>query len=109
QVTLGEDAACAVCAHDWPGNVRELEHALARAVAMTSGSILVSGDVLPERPAVSGGGLREQRQEFERAQVLQALDETGGNRTHAAEILGISRRMLQKKLKAYGIGRAEGD
>jgi DNA-binding NtrC family response regulator len=105
EISLGDEARDAICAHDWPGNVRELEHALARAAAMTSGPVLMPHDVLPERAATPSGGLREQRREFERVQVLQALDETGGNRTRAAEILGISRRMLQKKLKAFGINR----
>jgi DNA-binding NtrC family response regulator len=93
----------ALSAGEWPGNVRELEQAMARAVALCAGPAVTAGEVLPEAPATPTTGLREQRKEFERAQVVNALDRTGGNRTRAAEILGISRRMLQKKLKTFGI------
>jgi DNA-binding NtrC family response regulator len=49
-------------------------------------------------------GLRDEKKEFEKRRVVEVLRELKGNRTHAAERLGISRRMLQKKLKEFGIG-----
>jgi DNA-binding NtrC family response regulator len=46
--------------------------------------------------------------EIEREAILRALDETGGNRTRAAELLGIGLRTLQRKLKEYGQGSEDG-
>jgi two-component system response regulator HydG len=97
--------------HAWPGNVRELENVVERAVIMTRGD-MISPDDLPdtireldkeaEKVGVDltpGKSLKE----VEREMILRTLEETGGNRTHAADILGISRRTLQLKLKEYGV------
>jgi two-component system response regulator HydG len=97
--------------HSWPGNVRELENVVERAV------ILAREDVIT--PAGFPDGIRamdvsedsqgldlppgRSLKEMERQMILRTLEETGGNRTRAAGILGISRRTLQLKLKEYGI------
>ena len=97
--------------HSWPGNVRELENVVERAVIMTR-SDMISETELPE--AIIGLDEGTERagidlspgrslKEVERDMILRTLDETGGNRTRTAEILGISRRTLQLKLKEYGI------
>ncbi len=105
-------------AYRWPGNVRELEHAIERAVLLSQGEALEVGD-LP--PAVQGGGgqgveeaplsLREAvarlNADLERGLIRRALARTGGNRTEAAVLLGISRRALLYKLKEYGIAQGE--
>ena len=105
-------------AYRWPGNVRELEHAIERAVLLSQGETLEVGD-LP--PAVQGGGgqgveeaplsLREAvarlNADLERGLIRRALARTGGNRTEAAALLGISRRALLYKLKEYGISQGE--
>jgi len=105
-------------AYRWPGNVRELEHAIERAVLLSQGETLEVGD-LP--PAVQGGGgqgveeaplsLREAvarlNADLERGLIRRALARTGGNRTEAAALLGISRRALLYKLKGYGIAQGE--
>jgi DNA-binding NtrC family response regulator len=88
-------------AHDWPGNVRELEHVVEKACALCPGTEVALDLAAGARPA--GGSLREQKQELEKARIADALGNTNGNRTEAAKLLGISRRMLQKKLKQYGI------
>jgi two-component system, NtrC family, response regulator HydG len=92
----------------WPGNVRELANAVERA------SILSDADViLPERlpPAVLAGGQTATLLESkavrplnvtEQDEIQRALQQTGGNRTRAATLLGISRRALIYKLKRYG-------
>ncbi|MBI3003658.1 MAG: sigma-54-dependent Fis family transcriptional regulator [candidate division NC10 bacterium] len=101
-------------AYRWPGNVRELEHAIERAVLLSQGETLEVRD-LP--PAVQGGGgqgveeaplrLRDAvarlNVDLERGLIRRALARTGGNRTEAAALLGISRRALLYKLKDYGI------
>ena len=97
--------------HEWPGNVRELENVIERAVIMARGD-MIAHDALPEAiqalgpPAgVTPIDLRTGRslKEVEKEMILRTLAESGGNRTHAARILGISRRTLQLKLKDYGI------
>jgi len=96
--------------YDWPGNIRELENAVERAVIMTRGHLIAPEELPvnlrgpdvdneaeePEPPAQ--GSLKQAEKEI----ILNTLKETGGNRTHAAKILGISRRTLQLKLKEYG-------
>ncbi len=97
--------------YNWPGNVRELENVVERAVIM-SREDWIAPAALPDALKSLEGGPDETGTDFtpgrslkevEKEMILRTLEETGGNRTHAAEILGISRRTLQLKLKAYGI------
>ncbi len=101
KLRLAPNAIRALCVHTWPGNVRELEHAMERAVAMADGEEIGPADLLPEQPEIKAKNLIEEKREFVRARVMQVLGRCGGNRTEAARILGISRRMLQKNLKSY--------
>ncbi len=97
--------------YDWPGNVRELENVVERAVIMARGDMITPlefPDVLQdldEEAKASPLALTAGRslKEVEKVMILRTLEETDGNRTHAARILGISRRTLQLKLKEYGI------
>jgi DNA-binding NtrC family response regulator len=100
-------------AYSWPGNVRELENAVERAVALARGARLTPDD-LPERVRASSGAsafmahARERKltlREVEREYVLEVLRETGGVKGRAAELLGIDRKTLYRKLEEY---RAEG-
>jgi two-component system response regulator HydG len=97
--------------HPWPGNVRELENVVERAVIMGR-SDMISELELPDAvraleakdgedviDLIPGRSLKE----MEREMIIRTLEEAGGNRTRTAEILGISRRTLQLKLKEYGI------
>jgi DNA-binding NtrC family response regulator len=93
--------------YPWPGNVRELRNVIERAVVLGDGAELTP-DQLPHRVSilepVSGTmQLRDQVDELEKRNLVDALREHGGNRTHAARSLGISRRSLLYKLKKYGI------
>jgi len=97
--------------HDWPGNVRELENIIERAVIMARGEMITPMEFpidlqnLDEDLKASRIDLTPGRslKEVEKAVILRTLEEVEGNRTHAARILGISRRTLQLKLKEYGI------
>jgi len=97
--------------YDWPGNVRELENIIERAVIMSRGEVITPLEFpndlqeLDEELKNSQINLTPGRslKEVEKEMILRTLEETGGNRTHAANILGISRRTLQLKLKEYGI------
>jgi two-component system, NtrC family, response regulator HydG len=98
--------------YDWPGNIRELENCVERAVIMARGEVIAPADLTPAIQALSSvdkelAGLAlpsgVSLQEVEKSLILKTLEDTGGNRTRAAEILGINRRTLQNKLKEYGI------
>jgi DNA-binding NtrC family response regulator len=100
-------------AYSWPGNVRELENAIERAVALARGAQLTPDD-LPERVraggAVASFMARSSAQnltlrEIERDYILEVMRKTGGNKSRAAELLGLDRKTLYRKLDEY---RAEG-
>lgn len=97
--------------YDYPGNVRELENIIERAVVISRNAIL-SVDDLPFRddmvfPADTGakdaGMLRGSIEELECKLIIEAMQKAGDHQTMAAEILGISERMLRYKLKKYGL------
>jgi len=95
-------------AQSWPGNVRELENFIRRALALSGGSML-------EAPADTESGLEriEERrkglqpgvtlQEAERQLLEKTLQATGGNRTRAAELMGVSLRTVRNKIREYGL------
>jgi len=104
---LTKDAAQTLMRMHWPGNVRELENVMERAVLLCGGD-LIDKDALfagerpkavgmPESSSIPAGSLKE----MEKRVILETLDQTNGNRTHAAEILGISVRTLRNKLNEY--------
>ena len=106
-------AVAALAVHDWPGNVRELQNVVERLVVLNQSGLILEQDVLP----CLGGGLSSagaaappgaQALEAsvagaEKAAIEGALRASGGNRTHAAKALGVSRRTLHNKLRQYGI------
>jgi DNA-binding NtrC family response regulator len=96
-------------AYDWPGNVRELRNAVEQMVVLARADRLTVRDV---PPSIRGGAdltkINVVRagmtvEDAERQLIVQALKETDGNRTRAAQRIGISRRTLHRKLKEYGI------
>jgi DNA-binding NtrC family response regulator len=97
-------------AYHWPGNVRELEASIQRGVTLTKNSILTADDIsaegLPppsEEVSVTGQSLTDAVRETERRYLQEVLQSVGGQRKRAAEILGISRKTLWKKLKLLGL------
>jgi len=105
ELRFDRNALEAMARHEWPGNVRELRHVVERAVALSAGPEICVQDLFatPAAGGDAGGTLAEQRKAFERKRIVEALEQTEGNRTAAAERLGMSRRMLQRKLKEFGI------
>jgi two-component system, NtrC family, response regulator AtoC len=113
---IAPEALGLLAAYGWPGNVRELENVMERAVLFTDGArVLV--EHLPTEIAdrgmpsaeVSGGevGLKEQvraaMNQLERQLIYKALEQTGGNVTHTARLLKLSRKGLQLKMKELGL------
>jgi DNA-binding NtrC family response regulator len=95
-------------AYEWPGNVRELRNAMERAAIMANGSLILPNDLPPQlqKPSItqmSGSVLVGDMVEIQRRAILEALEKTNGNKTHAAVLLGISRRNFIYKLRDYGM------
>ncbi|HKB53924.1 MAG TPA: helix-turn-helix domain-containing protein, partial [Ramlibacter sp.] len=123
---LDPDAREAMLAYPWPGNVRELSHVIERGVLWSQGPTLdashlslmsmvppparqprspgEAGATPPERgnqPVLPPDGV--ELSQWERSLIEQALRETGGNQTRAAQRLGISRDTLRYRLKKFGL------
>ncbi|MDR1909467.1 MAG: sigma-54 dependent transcriptional regulator [Spirochaetaceae bacterium] len=116
---LDPQAAALLASYDFPGNVRELENILERALIYGSGSRIEAGDI--EAPGRQGlraapppgvgpdtgpdapAGAALSLDEVERRAVLESLRRNGGNRTRAAEELGITRKTLLNKLRGWGL------
>jgi len=94
--------------YTWPGNVRELEHKIERAVALTTNPVLLPED-LPlklrklHEEAISPIETPSSLRELEKKHIQKILKQTKGNKTLAAELLGIHRRTLYRLAKRYGI------
>ncbi len=94
--------------YDWPGNVRELENFVRRALALSTTSVIgpevMEGMEIPE-PAHPQSALAAglTLQEAERQLLSRTLEATGGNRTRAAEMLGVSIRTVRNKIREYGL------
>jgi DNA-binding NtrC family response regulator len=106
-VTISSGAVTALVNYDWPGNVRELENTIERLVVFSRGEIDV-GDLPPAVTAAPT--LREQLfdglptlDEIERRYLLHVLQSVSGNRSRAAETLGIDRRTLYRMAERFGI------
>ncbi len=115
-VRPGSEAMRALVLYSWPGNVRELENCIERCLVLCEGDVLDLSS-LPEtvrrcaglgRRATDGNqdsfSIKKGAEAMERALIARALEQTSGNRTHAAKLLEISHRALLYKLKEYGLG-----
>lgn len=92
--------------YGWSGNVRELENVIERAVLLCTGETLQPGNLFLDEDASPSAGSAAQKlsgtiYDMERELIFQTLDEVGGNKTQAAEKLGISIRTLRNKLNEY--------
>ena len=88
--------------YDWPGNVRQLENVILRAVISASGEYIKAEDIRFFMETGSGGRRLKTLEDLEKEYVRKVLKLVGGNKTKAAEILGITTRGLQYKLKRWG-------
>ena len=103
---IAPEAFDRLLAYGFPGNLRELENIIERGVALAPGNALTA-DLLPEAlthpetaPAGAAGSIKT-LEELEREHILKALEHTGGNRALAAQLLGIDRVSLWRKLRRY--------
>ena len=111
---LSDGAVARFMAYAWPGNVREMENELARALVLAADSPGLGEDDLSDKlrraaqapgqaAAVTTGTLPEQVEALERRLIDQARLATGGNKSKAARLLGLSREGLRKKMARYRI------
>jgi len=108
---ITQDAMEALERHDWPGNARELRNVLERVLLLhdddpidvdcLTGSVRGTGDESARLVTLPTGGVS--LEEVERELIVQALERTGGNKTGAARLLGVSRDTLRYRLEKYGI------
>jgi two-component system, NtrC family, response regulator AtoC len=114
---LSPAAAARLMDYAWPGNVRELQNCIERAIAVTEFERIAVDD-LPEKirryqrshVLVASDDPAElvPLEEVERRYILRVMEATGGNKTHAAQILGLTRKTLYRKLEEYGARGASG-
>jgi DNA-binding NtrC family response regulator len=104
-VRFSPEALAALAGYGWPGNIRELMNAVERAVALSNGEILV--EHLPDRVRAARAATNDPEgavltlDELERRHILAVLSRTDGNKTRAAELLGIDLSTLYRKLRRY--------
>lgn len=116
-IKISSSAYEALLSYNWPGNVRELKHTIERAVLLCKDGV-INLNVLPEEicPVKSlqsncltnNLSLKECLEIFEKNLIIKTLKECNGKKTEAAKKLGISRKALWEKMKAYGIEERDG-
>ena len=114
---ISEEAIRRLIEYNWPGNVRELENVIERAVVLSRGQIITSRE-LPFGEHEAGEGeegdgdaeakgdssfFKKSVAQFEKDLIMKALRDANGNRSKAAEMLGIYRRLLYAKIKEYAL------
>jgi len=109
---MAPEAAARLRQYAWPGNVRELRNVIERLIIMVQGDTITAQDLgflgrdgVPDTPAAHGPArpLSEARDEFEKDYILQTLAAQQGNMSRTAEVLGVERSNLYKKLRAFGV------
>ncbi len=112
EVTVTPAAMDCLVRYPWPGNVRELEHELQRALTLAGEGTTLGIEHFSERilSAAAGlghvrlaGSLKQARDAFEKDYIAHVLRVQNGNVSHTARALGISRVMLQRKMKGFGL------
>ena len=116
--TLAESAKQKLLQHSWPGNIRELQHSIERAIVLSDKTVLEADDIPLERKSTfsmegdgsnSGNnsldeiGVTYNLEELERKAIARAVSASNGNLTRAAELLGITRFALYRKIEKLGI------
>jgi transcriptional regulator with GAF, ATPase, and Fis domain len=97
--------------YQWPGNIRELENEIKKMVALSDGKKIDVSQLSPhlrqhaeeESLTETGTSLKDVVENVEKRKILEAMDRTKGNKSKAAELLGLSRLGLRKKMERYGI------
>ena len=116
---LDPSALAVLTSYPWPGNVRELRNTIERLMIMVPGDVITSGDLAflegaaPSavlEPDETGAitPLHQARDRFEREYILRALAAQQGNISRTADVLGVERSNLYRKMRGFGIGPSRG-
>lgn len=101
--SISEDAMKRLVSYPWPGNIRELENTIERAMILSKSNMLeIQLPAIEVKAEVENLNMKS----IEKKAIEDALNRTGGNRRVASEMLGISLRALQYKIKEYDIGES---
>ena len=114
RVSITATALALLCDHHWPGNVRELENVVERTLVLARSGVITEDEIqLRTRPEPADrkwsdlaplvDGLKTNVAVLEKALIERALRQAQGNKTRAAEILGVHRRLLYEKIREYGL------
>ena len=118
--TISEEALAALSHYDWPGNVRELENTIAHAALYARGNVITPEELparIRDRTRTNEVEVKSQSlfkdlpslDELERRYLIHVLQNVGGSRTRAAEVLGIDRRTLYRMAERFGINLKESE
>jgi two-component system, NtrC family, nitrogen regulation response regulator NtrX len=114
RMEISEDALDALARYHWPGNVRELKNVIERVLILNPRVLRIEHKHLPPltqkppaRAAEEFSTLQQARDAYEREYILKKIEEARNNISHAAELLGLERSHLYRKMKTLGIGIRE--
>jgi two-component system, NtrC family, nitrogen regulation response regulator NtrX len=114
RMEISEEALDALAQYHWPGNVRELKNVIERVLILNPRVLRIERKHLPPlsqkppaRAAEEFSTLQQARDAYEREYILKKIEEARNNISHAAELLGLERSHLYRKMKALGIGMRE--
>jgi two-component system nitrogen regulation response regulator NtrX len=114
RVEIGEEALDALAQYQWPGNVRELRNLIERVLILNPRVLRIERKHLPALSHKAGSrsteefsSLQQARDAYEREYILKKIEEAHNNISHAAELLGLERSHLYRKMKALGIAARE--
>jgi two-component system nitrogen regulation response regulator NtrX len=114
RVEIGEEALDALAQYHWPGNVRELRNLIERVLILNPRVLRIERKHLPALSHKAGSrsteefsSLQQARDAYEREYILKKIEEAHNNISHAAELLGLERSHLYRKMKALGIAARE--
>ncbi len=104
---ISDEAIDILLSYEWPGNVRELENVIQRAVTLSHGPIIRPEDlpdhICRKEPSCLSSDELLSLREVQKRYIIKVLEKTGGNKSRAAEILGINRKTLYRIARRYGI------
>jgi two-component system nitrogen regulation response regulator NtrX len=113
RMEIGEEALATLAEYRWPGNVRELKNVIERVLILNPRALRIERKHLPplthkaSRSTEEFSSLQQARDAYERDYILKKIEEARSNISHAAELLGLERSHLYRKMKALGIGVRE--